>query len=319
MSVLTPLDLLGKSLSDIGALAAGEPVEPNVANDAFDTLNDMLDQWSNEKMMLPYVQEVIHELTGGTYVYTIGPLGNVGSVVTGSVSGTVVTVTALTSGALSVGQTIAGTTVQTGTVITSLNTGRGGNGTAALGTYNVNISQTVSSATLTTYAPRPVRINSAFVRVVTSITGTLDYPVAPITSEEYELIGIKTLAGPWPRAFYYQPSLPMGVLNYWPNPSSGEMHLFCDMLLNRFQTLADTITMQPGVIMAMRWNLAELLLPSYGRNDPTLIGLVQKFAAQGRAYIKRTNMQPQQASRFDPVLVSNRRKDAGWILHGGFN
>lgn len=319
MSVLTPLDLISKSLSDIGALAAGESVEANVANDAFDTLNDMLDMWSNEKMMLPCVQEVIHRLTAGTFIYTIGPNGNVGSVVTGSISGTTLTVTALTSGALSVGQTVSGTGVSTGTVITSYNTGRGGNGTSALGTYNVNISQTVGSITITTYAPRPLRINSAFVRIVTAITGTLDYPVAPITSEEYELIGIKTLSGPWPRAFYYQPSLPMGVLNYWPNPSSGEMHLFCDMLLNRFQTLSDTIAMQPGAIMAMRWNLAELLLPSYGQNEPLLVQLVQKYAAQGRSWLKRTNMQPQQASRFDPVLIGNRRKDAGWILHGGFN
>ena len=318
MSVLTPLDLLSKSLSDIGALAAGESVEPNVANDAFDTLNDMLDVWSNEKMLLPYVQEVIHELTGGTYVYTIGPNANVGSVVTGSIAGTTLTVTALTSGALSVGQTVSGTGVSAGTVITSYNTGRGGNGTSALGTYNVNISQTVVSTTITTYATRPVRINSAFVRVVTSVTGTLDYPVAVISSEDYEVIGIKTLSGPWPRAVYYQPSLPMGVLNYWPNPSSGEMHLFCDMLLTRFSSLTDTMTLQPGAIMAMRWNLAEMLLPSYGRNEPNLIALVQKFAMQGRAYLKRTNSNPQQSSRLDPALSGTRVRDAAWILSGGF-
>lgn len=321
MSVLTPLDLLSKSLSDIGALAAGEPVESNIANDAFDTLNDMLDMWSNEKMMLPYVQEVIHELTGGIYNYTIGPLGNVGSVGTGSITNNVLTVSSISSGALSVGQTVSSIGVTTGTVITSLNTGRGGNGTAALGTYNLSVpvASTVTNAAITTYAPRPLRINSAFVRIVTAITGTLDYTVAPITSEEYELIGIKTLSGPWPRAFYYQPSLPMGMINYWPNPSSGEMHLFCDMQFVRFQSLGETIVLPPGYIMAMRWNLAELLMPSYGRNDQVLDAKVTKFAMQGRAYIKRTNMQPQQSARFDPVLVSNKRKDAGWILHGGFN
>lgn len=319
MSVLTPLDLIGKSLSDIGALAAGESVEPNVANDAFETLNDMLDQWSNEKMLLPYVQEVIHELIGGTYIYTIGPNGNVGSTFSGSISGITLTVSSFSTGALSVGQTVSGSGVTAGTIITSLNTGRGGNGSAVIGTYNVNQSQTVTSASMTTYAVRPLRINSAFVRVVTSITGTLDYPVAPITSEEYELIGIKTLPGPWPRAVYYQPSLPMGVLNYWPNPSSGEMHLFCDMQFSRFQSLSDIMTFPPGYIMAIRWNLAELLMPSYGRNEPTISALVQKNAAMGRAFLKRTNMQPQQAARFDPTLVSFKKKDAGWILHGGFN
>jgi hypothetical protein len=319
MSVSTPLDLISKSLSDIGALAAGEPVEANIANDALDTLNDLVDQWSNEKQILPYVVETIHELTGGTYVYTIGPNGNVGSTVSGSITNSVLTVSSLSTGALSVGQTVSGTGVTAGSIITSLNTGRGGNGTSALGTYNLSQASTVTGTSITTYATRPIRLNSAFVRVVNSSTGTLDYPVAILTSEEYELVGIKTLSGPWPRAVYYQPSLPMGVLNYWPNPSSGEMHLFCDLQLARFQTLTDTLQLQPGAIMALRWNLAEMLMPSYGRNDAAIISMVTKFASQGRAYLKKTNMNPQQSSRFDPTLISNRRKDAGWILSGGFN
>lgn len=319
MAIVTPLDLLSKSLSDIGAGASGEPVNSDIANDAFDTLNDMLDQWSNNKMMLPCVQEVIQELTGNVFTYTIGQQGNVGSTVTASISGSVLSVTGLGSGALSVGQTISGTGVTVGTVITSYNTGRGGNGTDALGTYNLNKTQTVTTTSITTYAVRPLRINSAFVRVVTAVTGTLDYPVAILSSEEYELIGQKTLSGPWPRALYYQPSLPMGVINYWPNPSSGEMHLFCDMQFTRFQTLADTMSFPPGYIMALRWNLAEFLIPSFGRNDPVLISMVKENARQGREFIKRTNSYPQQASRFDAALVSNRNKDAGWILNGGFN
>lgn len=315
---MTPLDLISKSLSDIGALAAGEPVEPNTANDVFDTLNDMLDQWSNQKMLLPYVQEVIHELTGGTYVYTIGPGGNVGSSITGSISGTTLTVTALTSGALSVGQILTGSGITIGTSITSYGTGRGGNGTSALGTYQLSLTNTFVSGSITTAQPRPLRINSGFVRVVNSATGTLDYPVAPLTSEEYELIGIKSLSGPWPRAFYYQPSIPLGVLNYWPNPTSGEMHLFCDMILNRFQSLSETISVQPGAIMALRWNLAELLLPSFGKNDSILVGLVREFASQGRSFLKRTNMQPQQRASFDPMISTKPNGDASFILDGGF-
>lgn len=315
----TPSDVVNKALSDIGALAAGETPDPNIANDAFDTLNDMLDQWSNQKMMLFCVQEVIHELTGGTFVYTIGQGGNVGCSFTGSIAGTTLTVTAITSGALSVGQILSGTGITSGTSITSYGTGRGGNGTSALGTYLLNITNTFSSGAITSYAPTPLRINSALVRVVNSLTGTLDYPVAVITSEEYELIGIKTLSGPWPRALYYQHSVPLGVINYWPNPSQGEMHLFCDTILNRFASITQTIILPPGYMMAMRWGLAELLLPSYGKNDQTIIGMVKQYAAQGRSFLKRTNMQPQQQVRFDVTLAAGgKRKDAGWILHGGF-
>jgi hypothetical protein len=63
---------------------------------------------------------------------------------TGSITGNVLTVTAVTSGALAVGQTLAGGGVLAGTVITTLGTGTGGTGT-----YNLATSQTVASIALT--------------------------------------------------------------------------------------------------------------------------------------------------------------------------
>jgi len=70
------------------------------------------------------------------------------AVVTGSISTTTLTVTALTSGALAVGQIITGTNVLAGTRITALGTGTGGTGT-----YTVSQSQTVASTTITGGAP----------------------------------------------------------------------------------------------------------------------------------------------------------------------
>lgn len=318
---MQPLDIVTKALTAIGAHAAGEPVDPQDANDAFDTLNDLLDQWSNDHMLIFCIQEVIHELTGGQYIYTIGQGGMVGAVFTGSISGTTLTVTALTSGALSVGMTLSGVGVTTGTAITSLNTAVGGNGTGALGTYMVNQSQTVGPITFTAYAVRPLRINSAIVRTVNSITGTLDYPVATLNLEQYELIGIKTLPGPWPRAVYYQPSEPLGILNYWPNPSQGEMHLYCDTVLNRFATLNDTIVLPQGYALALRYCLAELLMPEFPGTAAAaeIRALIPQYAERGRRYIRRTNMQPVQKVQFDPMLRQGKVNDAGWILHGGFN
>jgi hypothetical protein len=68
-----------------------------------------------------------------------------GGAVTGSIAGTTLTVSAVTSGALAVGQPITGTGVTAGTVITALGTGTGG-----VGTYTVNNTQTVASEALTT-------------------------------------------------------------------------------------------------------------------------------------------------------------------------
>jgi hypothetical protein len=80
---------------------------------------------------------------GGTTSFTVGGA----AVVTGSISTTVLTVTAVTSGTLTVGSTISGTGVTAGTIITSL-----GTGTGATGTYNVSVSQTVSSTAITATA-----------------------------------------------------------------------------------------------------------------------------------------------------------------------
>jgi hypothetical protein len=91
--------------------------------------------------------------TGGIGTYTINLSQTVASEqmnsastaakVTGSITGTTLTVSAVTSGTLYVGQTIQGTGVTAQTIITALGTGSGG-----VGTYTVSTSQTVGSTTL---------------------------------------------------------------------------------------------------------------------------------------------------------------------------
>jgi hypothetical protein len=64
----------------------------------------------------------------------------VGAVVTGTIAGTVLTVSAVTSGVLHVGQTIQGAGVTLGTIITALGTGSGG-----IGTYTLSVASTVAA------------------------------------------------------------------------------------------------------------------------------------------------------------------------------
>ena len=85
--------------------------------------------------------------TSGTYTIAAAyaATSTIGTaVVTGSISTTTLNVTAVTSGTLAVGQNITGTGIAAGTVITAFVGGSGGTGT-----YTVNISQTVSSTTIT--------------------------------------------------------------------------------------------------------------------------------------------------------------------------
>lgn len=75
------------------------------------------------------------------------------AVVTGSISTTTLTVSALTSGQLGVGSEISGTGITAGTYITALGTGLGGTGT-----YTVSASQTVSSTTITSVYGQPLTV-----------------------------------------------------------------------------------------------------------------------------------------------------------------
>lgn len=117
-----------------------------------------------------------------------------GASFTGSISGTVLTISAFASGTLPRGTYIKGTGVTAGTKIVSYGTGTGAN----TGTYNLNISQTVSSTAMTSYIPAGTYVSNG------SSGGTYDYFVSaapkvqvPFTWTTYKqtLSGYKTYAG----------------------------------------------------------------------------------------------------------------------------
>lgn len=394
----TPFDIISGALKDIGALEAGEVPTADAAQDALFMLNSMIDQWSNEDMMVFNVTEIIFNVNPGQVQYTIGPTpttqnfvganftgtfsgniltvtgitqgavaqgqylsglnipegtqivqsltgagGNVNEVgtyqlnitqptqtpvFTGSISGTTLTVTAVTSGFVGIGSIISGTGITNGTTITALLTGTGDTGT-----YTVSVSQTASSTTITgtavqtniqAYYQKPLSIDSAYVRIATSqsgspvLNGGIDYPVAVINLDNYNAIGLKTLNGPWPKALYFNPGADSANLFLWPNPSQGEMHMFAKTIFAGWQNLAEDIYLPQGYTNALRWCLAERLLPMYGKTNQAILGMITTFAAQAKATLKRTNMAPMQVSRYQDALLMSRAKDAGWILTGGF-
>jgi len=393
-----PIDIISRSLKDIGALEAGEQPTADAARDAFDLMNDLIDQWSNEDMMVFNITEIIFPVIAGQVQYTIGPdpstanfigssftgtfSGNVLTVTginsgavaqgqylkcqgvtsgtrivrnltgaggnvneqgtyllnitqptqvpvfTGSISGTTLTVTAMTSGAVNVGSVLSGTGVTAGTTVTALITGTGG-----VGTYTVSASQSVGSrtitgtivaSTITAYYQKPLGIDSAYVRVNTSsngqpiLNGGLDYQMAVLALDNYNSIGLKTLNGPWPKAVYFNPNEQSGNVFLWPNPSQGEVHLFAQTLFSNYGTMYDDIVLPQGYSMALRWCLAERLMPMYGKASATQIAMINAYAAQAKATLKRTNMKPMASAQFADAMLSSRQKDAGWILNGGF-
>lgn len=109
-----------------------------------------------------------------TYVQMIPDLGFVG---TGSISGTVLTITDVSSGALINGNPIGNTLgqVSAGTVITSFGTGAGG-----VGTYNINNSQTVASSSIRSPFYTTATVTSQIENILQSTT----CPIAPVGAKE---------------------------------------------------------------------------------------------------------------------------------------
>lgn len=320
-----PIDIITRAMKDIGAVAAGEVPTADEAQDGLDLLNDMIAQWSNENMMVFYKTEIIFPTVQNTVQYTLGPGGSVGATFTGSISGFTLTVPAnsVTSGGITMGMTLSGTGIAAGTTIVGFGTGAGGNVNEG-GTYTVSKSQTVASTTINAYYERPLTIESGFVRVATMQGGSsvaggyLDYPLAILSLEEYESLGIKQLNGPWAKMIYYMPAETLGTLYVYPNPAQGELHLFTQTIFRNFGSLTDTINFPQGYNMALRWCLAERLMPMYGKKDQIQVAMINAYAAQAKATIKRTNMRPPQVSRYPDALMMGKAKDAGFIMDGGF-
>ena len=88
---------------------------------------------------------------------TIGSAAATAASFTAAISGTTMTVSAVSTGALAVGQFVFGSGVAWGTIITALGTGTGGTGT-----YTVAVSQTVSSEAMLTVA---ASLNSVAVNI----------------------------------------------------------------------------------------------------------------------------------------------------------
>lgn len=189
-----------------------------------------------------------------------------------------------------------------------------------LAVYNqIETVQTISGAQVTIGAgqtiniERPYRIARAYTRL-TSGASTIDFPCEVVTLEKYTRIGMKSQPGPWPKIVYYNSGWPSGVLNFWPVPTSVELHLWTDQVFTALN-LADPVALPRGYYLGLQMNLAELLCSEYGMAVP---GDVKRLAEDFRKILKAENASPQSEAAIDGALRASGGNDAGWILTGGF-
>lgn len=138
----------GINVSNVGSISGAGGCTGNAT-----LCSDILTYGIPETNPYAALNSALSTLTTGSFAGGQCPTGAVG---TGSINGTTLTITRVTSGAFIVGESITGTGVVPGTTIRALGTGTGGTGT-----YTVSSSQSVPSTTITGTVSGPVAYSTA--------------------------------------------------------------------------------------------------------------------------------------------------------------
>jgi hypothetical protein len=344
----TALDLITTALQRINSYQPGDYLNPQDANDALATLNDLLDSYSTDEQYIFGTNEWILQWTAQKRIYTVGnptnavlsganntgavgaagsPIGSqqwpniLGTLTSGSptITGVTSIPTNLVAGATAAYQ------VGSGSILTDLQGLLPPNTTVIAfnsGAQTITMSANANGSSIGldnfTYTvpgdfpiPRPLRITSGFTRF-----NTLDYPFeVKSTEEEYNSILYKLQPGPWPVMGWWNNQFPYGLLNVYQVPGNGaECHLFTDTVLSNL-TLSSVISMPQGYNRALKWLLAMELAPEYGfEPGPTFM----KNVGEARAFMKALNAQPAKVATYDRALKRGNRGDAGFVIHGGY-
>jgi hypothetical protein len=316
MSNTTALDLIKGALRRITAYQPGESIAPLDAQDCLDTLNDLFDSWSTDKMMVFGSNENILQWVAGQSQYKIGnptqaSLGEPPILGTLTASIPMIT-TAKVPSDLVVGATLsdAQNLIPLNTTVLAVNTG-----SIMMSSIPTGASQGLDQITYTIPGdfaiPRPLRITNGFTRI-----NSLDFTFNVMdTQDRFLEILYKAQPGPWPTVGWYNNLMPYGVLNVYQTPGqNAEVHLFTDTILSNL-TLNQTFVLPQGYTRAIKWCLAQEICAEFGY---PLTPTITKNADQSLSFLKALNAQPAATARYDRALVRGNRPDGGWIISGGY-
>ncbi len=196
-------------------MASGEQPTSNQANDALQTLVDLLDSLSNESLMIYSKLRQVFPLVAGQQTYPMG------------------------------------------------------------------VGAQFDSA-------RPQKIENAAIQL--SSSPTTELPMEIINKDEYQAIFIKTIQSTIPLWLYNDDAYPNTNINLWPVPQVvTNIVLYTWQPLNVSLTLQTSLSLPPGWLRMLRYNLAIDLSAEYGVN---LNPQVWEIARETKSVLKRMNTKP---------------------------
>ena len=109
---------------------------------------------------------------------------------------------------------------------------------------------------------RPLKIKAANI-----VSGDMSQPVEPVTAEQFAAVSIdRSRAGRFAKVLLYDAAYPTANIHFWPTPANGgSFELYSLKPLALFTALTDVIDLSPGYELAMKYALAGVIAPGYGR------------------------------------------------------
>jgi hypothetical protein len=315
LTVTTATDIIKGALRRINSYQSGETIAPPDLEDCLETLNDLLDSWSTEKLHIFGTNEWVLQWVAGQMAYKVGnpTCTSIGEPpFTGTLSGGSPLISGVTNQPidLNLGATVTDSQnrIPAGTTIINLSPLTMSANALSNSQGNTSITYTIPGDFA---IPRPLRITGGFTRI-NELDFTLDVFA---TQEQYTEILFKFQPGPWPTIAWYNPQMPYGILNVYQSPGMGaELHLFTDTILSNL-TATQTFIMPQGYARAVKWNLAKEICAEYGF---LISESIKTNAKESLNAVKALNAQPPMISKYDRALISGARPDGGWIITGGY-
>ena len=314
-------DQINRALRLLGVLAEGETASADTSQDALIALNQMIDSWNTERLMIYNTIDQIFTWpageiqqhlgptgssmpgspilttagtpTGLTYTYSSGTLSNV--VITDSTGGF-----SCDSATLTVGMTItiSGTAGGTGSIT----------GYSNPSTYYVI--ETNGSTTFRLSANlggfdgiRPVLLDDA--TYYRDPSTNVSFGIKFINQQQYDGIAVKTVTSTYPQVMWINMEYPNIQMTVYPKPTRAlEWHFISVQELAQAESLATELTFPPGYLRAFVYNLAMELAPEFGV-EPS--AQVQRIAMTSKRNLKRIN-NPDDVMSMPYSIVATRQK-----------
>lgn len=135
----------------------------------------------------------------------------------------------------------------------------------------------------------PMRIKNALIQL-TGSSPAIELPLEILNQDQYAHVVLKTLQSNFPLYCYIDDAYPSRSVNVWPVPTDSTNSLvFYSVKPLTLAALNTALSVPPGYLRAMRFNLAVELAPEFGKTVPEA---VLGIAMESKALIERNNTRP---------------------------